>query len=182
MTLPQQKFRELVLLLLYSNDIGGLSEEELSLLVMDTLKVTKKTVREAGIKVEILLQKKDLLDKEIEKVSSSYTLDRIQRIEKNILRLAIYEMLFADQVPEKVAICEAMRLARKFSTKEASLFVNALLDNIYKMSHGEQINEEEFLSVQKRFIDSEDFAGEVAKNETSEIKDETFIINDETKS
>lgn len=172
MSVPRQKFRELVLLLLYSNDIGGLSEEELSPLVMDTLKVTKKTVKEARVIVELLLEKKDLLDAEIEKVSSSFALDRIQKIEKSILRLAIYEMLYDELIPQKVAICEAMRLARKFSTKEASLFVNALLDNIYKMRQGESIDKIGLLQAQKNFEESQDYAGEVAKSQPSEIKEE----------
>jgi N utilization substance protein B len=178
MSVPRQKFRELVLLLLYSNDIAGLSEEELLPLVMDTLKVTKKTVKEAKVKVEILLQKKDLLDAEIEKVSSSFTLDRIQKIEKSILRLAIFEMLFEEEIPQKVAICEAMRLARKFSTKEASLFVNALLDNLYKMRQGESIDKEGLMLAQKNFEESQDYAGEVAKEQASSIKENILGIDE----
>lgn len=164
MSVPKQKFRELVLLLLYSHDLGGLSEEELTSLVMDTLKVTKKTVKEASASVALILEKVKELDHYIREVSSSYSLERIQRIEKNILRLAIFEMLYDESIPKKVAICEAMRLARKFSTKEAALFVNALLDSIYKTLSGIEINEEEIEQSLNRLIESEEFASQAALN------------------
>nr|NGX48373.1 hypothetical protein [Chlamydiota bacterium] len=60
-----------------------------------------------------------------------YELERISRIERSILRLGLYELLYTD-LPDKVAITEAIRLTRKFATAEGGAFVNALLDAIYK--------------------------------------------------
>jgi N utilization substance protein B len=171
MTVPKQKFRELQLLLLFSHDIGGLSEEELPHLVMDTLKVTKKTVKEASLKVVDLLQKLEKIDCQIDMICSNYALDRIQKVEKNILRLALYEMLF-DDLPYKVAICEGMRLARKFSTDESSSFINAVLDSIYKTINGEAVDKDKLKVAADNFLESQEVAKEAAENDSSEIKTE----------
>jgi N utilization substance protein B len=136
MAIPKQKFREIVLLLLYSHDMTAEENKDAVSMVMETLSVTKKAVMEAYERVNHVLSRLPEIDKLIEATALSYAFDRIQRIEKNVVRLGIYEMLFDDEVPPKVAIAEAMRLARKFSTPEAASFVNALLDTLYKKQEG----------------------------------------------
>ena len=75
--------------------------------------------------------------------SQAYDLERIPRVERNIVRLGIYELLFSPDVPRKVVIAEAMRLARKFATKEAASFVNALMDSVYKSIENPETLEED---------------------------------------
>jgi transcription antitermination factor NusB len=53
-------------------------------------------------------------------------------VDRNILRQAIYELLWAPAVPPKVAINEALEVAKKFSTQESSRFINGILDRIHK--------------------------------------------------
>ena len=53
-------------------------------------------------------------------------------VDRNILRLAVYELLYTTDVPPKVAINEAIEITKKFGTKESSRFVNGLLDRIHK--------------------------------------------------
>ena len=76
----------------------------------------------------------------IRKTAVSYAFERIQSVERNVLRLGVFEMLYDSSIPPKVAISEAMRLSRKFSNPESSHFINALLDHLYKLSSGEKIN------------------------------------------
>ena len=71
------------------------------------------------------------IDPMIQKVSNEYVLERIALVERNIIRLAIHEMLISKDVPPKVVIAEAIRLARKFATPEAANYVNAILDALY---------------------------------------------------
>jgi N utilization substance protein B len=94
--------------------------------------VTKKSLYQAQEVVSEIKKLQDAIDASITKYSKEYEFDRIPRVEKNVLRLGIYEMLYAKEVPPKVAISEALRLARKFATAESSQFINALLDTIYK--------------------------------------------------
>jgi len=53
-------------------------------------------------------------------------------VERNILRLALYELCFIDDIPPKVSINEAVELAKKFGGKESAAFVNGILDRLWK--------------------------------------------------
>lgn len=138
MSLSQQKYREMVFQILYSQDLGNLNSEAIQELLMAQLLVSKKNVRIAQERVDEILSKQDEIDKLIGSVSTSYDFERIQTVTKNILRVGVFELLYDDDIPPKVAIAEAMRLSRKFSTPESASFVNALLDNLYKAKNGVQ--------------------------------------------
>jgi N utilization substance protein B len=66
----------------------------------------------------------------ITKYTANYELRRISAVDRNILRMAIYEMLYADDVPPIVAINEAIDIAKKFGTEESGKFVNGVLDRV----------------------------------------------------
>lgn len=150
MSLPAQKFREIVFQMLYSYDMGRATDENMIDLLCTELAVTKKSVKEAQVRVRLILQNLEEIDRLITKTSHSYAFERIQSVERNILRMSVFELLFDSLIPEKVAIVEAMRLARKFSTKESASFVNAILDALYQSSKGETINEKQLqLSVEE---------------------------------
>jgi N utilization substance protein B len=72
-----------------------------------------------------------VIDEKITSLSPDYSFARISRVEKTILRLGVYEILFDDLIPPLVAISEAIRLTRKFGTPESARFVNAILDRVY---------------------------------------------------
>jgi N utilization substance protein B len=130
MTISPQKFREIVFQLLYSDDFGG--SAEVAEMLMAQLCITKKIVRQANEIKEKIVEKKKQIDELISNHSESYHFERIPRIERNVIRLSAYDLLFSPHLPPKVVIAEAIRLARKFSTPEAATFVNAVLDSIYK--------------------------------------------------
>lgn len=81
---------------------------------------------------ELIRAKLEEIDQKITAASSSYSFDRIPRIERNILRLGIFELFYDPSLPPKVAIAEAIRLTRKYATPEGGTFVNAILDSLYK--------------------------------------------------
>ena len=132
MAVPHQKFREIVFQMLYSLDVGKAKDEDMLPILMEELSVSKQAVQMAQERVHRLMEKIDEIDPLISEKSLSYDFERIQSVERNILRLGVYELLFDDAIPEKVAISEAMRLARKFGSPESSTFVNAILDSIMK--------------------------------------------------
>lgn len=129
MALPIQKLREVIFHFLYSSDFGSLNEDIIPFL-MEHHKVTKKYLYAAQDFAKELISKQKEIDELIEKKSIDYEFNRIPRVEKNLLRLGVFEMMHNKEVPHKVAIAEAIRLARKFTTKEGAQFVNAVLDAI----------------------------------------------------
>ncbi len=74
----------------------------------------------------------DTLNKIISNYAKAWTLERILIIDRNILRIAIYEFFFIDDVPIKVSINEAVELAKFYSGVESKTFINGILDKIYK--------------------------------------------------
>lgn len=132
MPLPHTKFREIVFQMLYSYDMSQASDEDMLPLLMEELSVTKQSVRQAQERVHAINQKLSEIDSLIATHSHSYEFERIQTVERNILRLGIYELLFDEEIPDKVAISEALRLAKKFGTPESVHYVNGVMDCIYK--------------------------------------------------
>jgi N utilization substance protein B len=72
------------------------------------------------------------IDRAITQFAEHWDLERMAVVDRNILRLAVYELLWTTDVPPKVAINEAIEIAKKFGTKESSRFINGLLDRIHK--------------------------------------------------
>ncbi len=70
------------------------------------------------------------IDEKISKYTANYELRRISAVDRNILRMAIYEMLYAEDVPPIVAINEAIDIAKKYGTEESGKFVNGVLDRV----------------------------------------------------
>jgi N utilization substance protein B len=70
------------------------------------------------------------LDERIRKHTRNWELHRIAVVDRNILRLAIYEMLHREDIPPVVSINEAVDIAKKYSTQESGKFVNGILDNL----------------------------------------------------
>jgi N utilization substance protein B len=158
MAVAQQKFREIVFQLLYSQDQGASCDVEMIPFLMKELSVTKKTVKEALEKAKRIQAKQSDVDVLISQASLSYNFERIQTVEKNLLRLGAYELLFDNEIPPKVAISEALRLARKFGTPESANFVNAILDAIYKAHLGENVDSEKVVRSFEKLIESEETA------------------------
>jgi len=73
------------------------------------------------------------IDEMIRQVAENWRLDRMAAIDRNILRLGAFEMLFQPEVPAKVAINEALELAKRYSTAQSSRFVNGILDKVYQV-------------------------------------------------
>ncbi|MFC1915658.1 transcription antitermination factor NusB [Chloroflexota bacterium] len=94
---------------------GGLSEENSAF------------VREL---VSQVVQNKAEIDRNIQKFATAWPIEQISVIDRNILRLAIFEILFDNEVSVKVAINEAVELAKKFGSDNSSKFVNGVLGSV----------------------------------------------------
>ncbi|MBR6383485.1 MAG: transcription antitermination factor NusB [Lachnospiraceae bacterium] len=74
-----------------------------------------------------IIDKLDDIDKRISEVSKGWTIDRIGKVELAILRLAVYEIVYDDNIPTSVAINEAVELSKKFGPQDSYAFVNGIL-------------------------------------------------------
>ncbi|MDE2031304.1 MAG: transcription antitermination factor NusB [Patescibacteria group bacterium] len=81
-----------------------------------------------------IVKKKSIIDEIIEKAAPDWPIDKISIIDRNILRIGLYELLFEDrtQVPPKVAINESIELAKSFGGENSSKFINGVLGGVYK--------------------------------------------------
>ena len=158
MALSQQKFREIVFQLLFSEEIGNPNPDHMIELMMEQLAVSKKNVKSAHEKALEVLRKLPEIDPLITSVSIGYDFNRIHPVAKNILLLGVYELLYDESIPPKVAIAEALRLARKFGTSESGSFINALLDHLYQASQGFPKNPQQLEAQAKAFELSEEEA------------------------
>jgi len=91
---------------------------------VDASDADKKYLEE---KVEKIMAVIPELDEELDKVAEGWKTNRMGKVELTILRLAVYEMKKDEEIPEKVAINEAVELAKKFGGDEAPAFVNGIL-------------------------------------------------------
>lgn len=77
-----------------------------------------------------ILSENEVIDQLIVKYSKNWKLSRMTVIDKSVLRLAAYELLFIPETPERVVLNEAIELAKKFGTEESHAFVNGVLDQL----------------------------------------------------
>jgi transcription antitermination factor NusB len=129
----RRKARELALQLLYQLDVQGEGSPTPHLDEFWTRHPVDVEVRDFA---EALVRGTKLHEAKIDELISQYAqhweLDRMAVVDRNILREGIFEILWAGDVPPKVAINEALEVAKKFSTQESSRFINGILDRIHK--------------------------------------------------
>ncbi|MCW2764427.1 MAG: NusB antitermination factor [Nocardioides sp.] len=85
-----------------------------------------------GVLVRGVVEHQARIDELLSSYSEGWTLDRMPAVDRNVLRLGVYELLYAEDIPDTVAVTEAMALVRDLSTDESPPFVNGILGNILR--------------------------------------------------
>ena len=93
--------------------------------------ITEKQINYVKRLIDLYKDKREELDIIINQKLKNWDMSRLAIIDKLILRMSLTEMLYIDDVPPKVSIAEGVEIAKEFSTKDSSNFVNAILDAIY---------------------------------------------------
>lgn len=155
MAVAPQKLREATFQMLYSYDMSHTSDDAIVELLSSELTLPKSVLRTIQNRVHTIQGHLKEIDALISDTSLSYDFDRIQKVEKNILRLGVFEILYDDTIPQKVVFAECMRLAAKFSTKESSSFINAILDAIIKKREGSTVSSLEIDQIAEQMAESE---------------------------
>lgn len=127
--IKRREVREEVLGLLFETEFHADKTPEaiLELAILDREIPDPEYLRDVYFGV---LRERAWIDERITKHSKGWRVDRIAPVSRNILRLAIYEMRFREDVPDRVAINEAIELAKKFDADRAPAFVNGILNSV----------------------------------------------------
>lgn len=120
----------------HSQQTAAIAEEKGGATWGQPVELPPPTADEAAIRlfaeplIRGTLEHRDEADAVIKKHAKNWDLHRIAAVDRNILRLAIYEMLHRDDIPPVVSINEAVDIAKKFSTQDSGKFVNGILDKV----------------------------------------------------
>lgn len=132
--MSRKKDREKTLELLFGIELSKDDPNEAISTFVDNFEGDIKTFNIEHIKevVNGVISKKEEIDKLIEKSLTNWKMERISKINLSILRLGIYEMKYVEDVPDRVAINEALELTKRYSDEKSVSFINGVLDNILK--------------------------------------------------
>lgn len=127
----RRKARELALQLLYELDLRDEAEATRTVDDFWRRQAVPEDVRAyAETLVRGTKSHQTKIDELITRFAERWDLDRMAVVDRNIVRAGIFELLWAGDVPPKVAINEALEIARKFSTEDSTRFINGLLDRV----------------------------------------------------
>jgi transcription antitermination protein NusB len=129
--MKRRKAREYALQILFQIDF---TDKKIDRKNLDEFWSDKKENREvrkfADELITGVLENLDETDIRIEKVTENWVLKRMAAVDRNILRIAGYEILYRKDIPSAVTINEALEIAKKYSTSEAASFLNGILDRL----------------------------------------------------
>jgi len=127
------KAREYVLQMLYQVDITRGNWQDALNSFWESNEQENISAELKGFSAELLegvILHMQEIDKKISKYAANWQLERMAFVDRNIMRLGCFELIFRDDIPPKVTINEAVELAKKYSGSESGKFVNAILDQI----------------------------------------------------
>ncbi len=113
-------------------DVEGAIEDYLNGLSNRPLSPDDPSLVFARDRIEGVINHLEEIDSEISKLAKNWRLDRMASVDRNILRLGTYELMYCPDVPPQVAINEAIELAKRFGTEDSASFVNGILDALMK--------------------------------------------------
>jgi len=85
--------------------------------------------------VQGIVQNRDYIDSLIGQCAKNWRLERIALTDKNLLRIGVFEMLYCEDVPDQVAINEAVEIAKRYGSEESPAFINGILDAVKTLIH-----------------------------------------------
>ena len=128
----RRRAREVALQILYQVDLTGAPPEEACSFLPEVTFVEEKDLAFARELVFGTLAHREALDRVIAGLSHDWPLYRMAAVDRNIMRLALYEIFHREDIPNSVAVNEAVELAKTFGGHDSSRFVNGILGQVVK--------------------------------------------------
>ncbi len=135
MAIQRTKSRKLTLQILYQNEFRQIpSETQIKSLVNNFFdkqeEVSKEEINYSIQILKALYKNKESIDKLIKNYSTNWKMERISLVDLNIMRIAILEILYHPEIPNKVSINEALELSKIFGSKNSTSFINGILNKV----------------------------------------------------
>lgn len=125
--------RETALKALFQQEFQDISLDQAFELALEEAEDLEEEYREFARVLAVGVSARRLdLDSALNEFAVDWRIERVARLEKTVLRMALFELMFLPDVPEAVAVNEAIELIKKYSTEEAAKFVNGILGNVIK--------------------------------------------------
>ena len=128
----RRRARELALQLLYQYELTQTPPEQMQENLEDWKSATEGIQQFADVLIRGTLEHLEEIDSELAAQTAHWRLERLAAVDRNILRLAMYELLFHSETPHAVVIDEAIEIAKKYGSGESARFVNGVLDGFVK--------------------------------------------------
>jgi N utilization substance protein B len=132
----RRQARELALQLLYQHELTRMSPEDMQSRFEAWRSAPESVSAFADDLLRGTLAHLAEIDRELDLQTAHWRLERLAAVDRNILRMALYEILFHDDTPRAVVIDEAIEIAKKFGAEESARFVNGVLDGFVKRIGG----------------------------------------------
>jgi N utilization substance protein B len=126
----RRKARELAVQLLYQHDLAKVDPEEGMRLFWEHFPVDMEAREFCTQLVLGTLDRLAVIDELLSEASENWSLNRMSVVDRNILRLATYELVDRPEIPPSVSLNEAIEIAKKYSSPDAAVFINGVLDRV----------------------------------------------------
>lgn len=126
----RRKARECALQILYQMDVSEHSAEEALAAFWQNFDPEVDVKDFATELVFGVSARQTEIDERIQQSSHHWKLERMAKVDRNVLRLAVFEILHRDDIPKKVSLNEAIEIAKRFGTEDSGAFINGILDHI----------------------------------------------------
>ena len=136
----RRKSRELAMQALFYMDMSQNDSNEMLECFCNNFAPSRKVIPFFLEIVKGVIQGKAEIDSILERFSDNWKLSRMSCVDRNIMRVAVYELLYCHDIPSKVSINEAIDIGKKFGTRESGAFINGILDSIRMALDKEEIN------------------------------------------
>jgi transcription antitermination protein NusB len=136
----RRKSRELAMQALFYMDMSQDDSNEMLERFCDNFSPPEKMVPFFLKLVKGVIQGKGEIDSILERFSDNWKLSRMSCVDRNTMRIAVYELLYCHDIPYKVSINEAIDMGKKFGTRESGAFINGILDSIRIALEKEEIH------------------------------------------
>ncbi|MDO9514850.1 MAG: transcription antitermination factor NusB [Syntrophales bacterium] len=127
----RRKAREIALQILYQVDVSKIDAGEAIQLFQDNFGMSQEAVEFSTQLIECTLDHLTEIDDLIKTCSEHWSLDRMSKVDRNILRTAVCEFLYFDDIPPKVTLNEAIDIGKNYGSDNSGSFINGILDAMY---------------------------------------------------
>ncbi len=127
----RRKSRELALKVLFFMEFIDIEPENAIEIIFNNFEIPEELKEFSEDLVIGVSINKEKIDSYISEASINWRLERMNKVDKNLLRMGVYELLFREDIPPKVTINEAVEIGKQYGTEDSGAFINGVLDSIY---------------------------------------------------